>query len=30
MVVSKLEAVGFEVLEINKDGEWNCIVARLI
>ena len=30
MVVSKLEAVGFEVLEINKDGEWNCIVAKLI
>lgn len=29
MVVSKLEESGFEVLEKNKDGEWNCIVAKL-
>ena len=29
MVTKKLEEVGFEVLEINKDGEWNCIVAKL-
>lgn len=30
MVVSKLKSVGFEIIEINKDGEWNCIVAKLI
>lgn len=29
MVTKKLEEVGFEVLEVNKDGEWNCIVAKL-
>ncbi len=29
MVTNKLEATGFEVVEINKDGEWNCIVAKL-
>lgn len=29
MVTKKLEETGFEVLEINKDGEWNCIVAKL-
>ena len=29
MVVDKLEESGFEVLEKNKDGEWNCIVAKL-
>jgi ribosomal protein L11 methyltransferase len=29
MVTTKLEDSGFEILEINKDGEWNCIVAKL-
>ena len=29
MVTSKLKESGFEVKEINKDGEWNCIVAKL-
>ncbi|MDV4150103.1 50S ribosomal protein L11 methyltransferase [Clostridium sp. AL.422] len=29
MVTSKLQETGFEVVEINKDGEWNCIVAKL-
>ena len=29
MVTEKLENSGFEVLEINKEGEWNCIVAKL-
>lgn len=29
MVTNKLEECGFEVMEINKDGEWNCIVAKL-
>ncbi|MBL4932996.1 50S ribosomal protein L11 methyltransferase [Clostridium paridis] len=29
MVINNLEETGFEVLEVNKDGEWNCIVARL-
>ena len=29
MVCDKLEASGFEVIEKNRDGEWNCIVARL-
>ncbi|MDD7794534.1 50S ribosomal protein L11 methyltransferase [Clostridium sp. 'White wine YQ'] len=29
MVINNLEENGFEVLEVNKDGEWNCIVARL-
>ena len=28
MVTKKLEETGFEVVEINKDGEWNCIVAK--
>lgn len=28
MVKEKLERAGFEILEINKDGEWNCIVAK--
>ena len=30
MVKEKFEECGFEVLEINKDGEWNCIVAKAI
>ena len=29
MVTSKLEECGFEVKEVNKDGEWNCIIAKL-
>lgn len=29
MVCEKLEATGFEVIERNRDGEWNCIVAKL-
>lgn len=29
MVTEKLEETGFEVIEVNKDGEWNCIVAKL-
>ena len=29
MVCDKLEASGFEVIDKNIDGEWNCIVARL-
>lgn len=29
MVIDKLQASGFEVVEVNKDGEWNCIVAKL-
>ena len=29
MVCEKLEATGFEVIEMNRDGEWNCIVAKL-
>lgn len=29
MVIEKLENSGFEVLEVNKDGEWNCITALL-
>lgn len=28
MVIDKLEASGFEILEANVDGEWNCIVAK--
>lgn len=28
MVKTKLENSGFEVLEINTEGEWNCIVAK--
>ncbi|MFQ9616050.1 MAG: 50S ribosomal protein L11 methyltransferase, partial [Clostridium butyricum] len=30
MVTDKLKECGFEVMEINKDGEWNCIVAKSI
>ena len=29
MVCENLEATGFEVIEKNRDGEWNCIVAKL-
>lgn len=29
MVVAKLEECGFEVEAVNKDGEWNCIIAKL-
>ena len=29
MVCEKFEATGFEVIEKNRDGEWNCIVAKL-
>ena len=29
MVCEKLEATGFEVIEKNIDGEWNCIVAKI-
>ncbi len=29
MVCEKLEDTGFEVIEKNRDGEWNCIVAKL-
>ena len=29
IVCEKLEATGFEVIEKNRDGEWNCIVAKL-
>lgn len=29
MVTKKLQETGFEVIEINKDGEWNCIVAKV-
>lgn len=28
MVLDKLEEQGFEVIEANHEGEWNCIVAR--
>lgn len=30
MVVEKLENSGFEVVKVNKDGEWNCIIAKSI
>ena len=30
MVKEKFAECGFEVMEINKDGEWNCIVAKSI
>lgn len=30
MVKEKFAECGFEVVEINKDGEWNCIVAKSI
>ena len=29
MVTTKLKETGFEIVEVNKDGEWNCIVAKL-
>ena len=29
MVIDALEKEDFEIIEVNKDGEWNCIVARL-
>lgn len=29
MVTTKLEECGFEVIKVNKDGEWNCIIAKL-
>ena len=29
MVTSKLKECGFEVESVNKDGEWNCIIAKL-
>ena len=29
MVTNKLEECGFTVEKINKDGEWNCIIAKL-
>jgi ribosomal protein L11 methyltransferase len=30
MVKEKFTECGFEIIEINKDGEWNCIVAKSI
>lgn len=27
-VVSNLESIGFEVLDVRKKGEWSCIIAR--
>jgi ribosomal protein L11 methyltransferase len=30
MVTKKFAECGFEDIEINKDGEWNCIVARSV
>lgn len=29
MVTNKLEECGFQVEAVNKDGEWNCIIAKL-
>lgn len=29
MVTKKLTECGFEVISVNKDGEWNCIIASL-
>ena len=29
MVTDKLNECGFEVIKINNDGEWNCIIAKL-
>ena len=29
MVTNKLEECGFEVVKVNKDWEWNCIIAKL-
>lgn len=28
-VVSRLEEYNFEIVAINKDGEWNCIISKL-
>ena len=28
MVIDKLQKEGFEIVEVNKDGEWNCIIAK--
>lgn len=30
MVVKKMEASGFEIIEANRDGEWNCIIAKSV
>lgn len=30
MVKEKFAECGFEIIEINKDGEWNCIVAKSV
>lgn len=30
MVVKKMEASGFEIIEVNRDGEWNCIIAKSV
>ena len=30
MVKEKFAECGFEIIEINKDGEWNCIVAKAV
>ena len=30
MVKEKFAESGFEIIEINKDGEWNCIVAKVV
>ena len=30
MVVNKMEASGFEVIQVNRDGEWNCIIAKSV
>lgn len=30
MVVNKMESSGFEVIEVNRDGEWNCIIAKSV
>ncbi|MEW8956091.1 50S ribosomal protein L11 methyltransferase [Clostridium sp.] len=29
MVINKLEESGFQVVEVNKDGEWNCIIGKI-
>ena len=29
MVTKKMYECGFEVVSKNKDGEWNCIIAKL-
>ncbi|MBU5591031.1 50S ribosomal protein L11 methyltransferase [Clostridium sp. MSJ-4] len=28
MVIDKLQKEDFEIVEVNKDGEWNCIIAK--